>query len=135
MRGSAWRSDVRTLLVTNFVTHYRAPFFERLSKVMDVEFLLCTDGTEEFWQPHLGTTDAAISSTRVVGRPIMPGLSFNPGVLGELRRRDYDVVIKCINGRFELASTYAIAKARDIPNAYVLYDRDYGPARATILDV
>jgi len=115
MRGSAWRSDVRTLLVTNFVTHYRAPFFERLSKVMDVEFLLCTDGTEEFWQPHLGTTDAAIRSTRVVGRPIMPGLSFNPAVLGELRRRDYDVVIKCINGRFELAGTYAIAKARDIP--------------------
>jgi protoporphyrinogen oxidase len=26
------------------------------------------------------------------------------------------------------------AEARDIPNAYVLYDRDYGPSRQTILD-
>jgi len=106
---------VKTLVVTNFVTHYRAPFFERLAAAMDVEFLLCTDGTEEFWQPHLGTTQAALNSTRVVGRRIMPGLSLNPAVVRELRRRDYDVVIKCINGRFELASTYAVAKARDIP--------------------
>lgn len=106
---------MKTLVVTNFVTHYRAPFFERLSRAMDVEFLLCSDGTEEFWQPHLGTTDAEIRSTRVVGRRITQGLSFNPAVVRELRRRDYDVVIKCINGRFELASAFAIAKARNIP--------------------
>ncbi len=41
-------------------------------------------------------------------------------------------LIRC--GLLRDASEVLFAFARDIPGAYVLYDKDYGPAKATILD-
>lgn len=106
---------VRALLVTNFATHYRAAFFERLARAMDVEFIFTSDGTEPYWQPHLGTTPAVIRANSVVGRRVANGLTFNPAIVREVWRRDCDVIIKCLNGRFELAGAYGVAKARGIP--------------------
>ena len=51
----------------------------------------------------------------MTGRPLGAGLTFNPRLARELWTRDYDVLIKCMNGRLELATAYAIARARNKP--------------------
>ena len=106
---------VKVLLVTNFAAHYRAPFFERLAEAVDVEYVFTTSGTEQYWQAHLGTTDIAARGQTIVGRPLLGGLSFNPRLARALWRRDFDVMVKCISGRTELAGAFAIAKARGKP--------------------
>lgn len=106
---------MRVLLVTNFTPHYRAPFYERLAAAIDVEFIFFSQGTEPYWQEHLGTTAADIRASTIVGRHLGVGLNLNPRLTRELWTRDYDVLIKCLNGRLELASAYAIAKTRRKP--------------------
>lgn len=106
---------VKVLLVTNFATHYRAPFFERLADAIDVEYIFFSRGTEPYWQKHLGTTCANVRASTIVGRHLGAGLNCNPRLAKELWTREYDVLIKCLNGRVELASSYAIAKARRKP--------------------
>jgi glycosyltransferase involved in cell wall biosynthesis len=106
---------MRALLVTNFAPHYRAPFFTRLARAVDVEYLFFSAGTEPYWQQHLGTATVDARCETIVGRPLAAGLNCNPGLAREMWRRDYDVMVKCINGRTELASAYAIAKARRKP--------------------
>jgi glycosyltransferase involved in cell wall biosynthesis len=106
---------VKVLVVTNFAPHYRAPFFERLARAIDVQYIFFSSGTEQYWQTHLGTTDVGARNDTIVGRPVVAGLNYNPRLAREIWRRDYDVLVKCINGRTELASAYAIAKARRKP--------------------
>jgi glycosyltransferase involved in cell wall biosynthesis len=106
---------MRILFVNNFISHYRAPFFERLAQAVDVEYLFFSAGTESYWQTHLGTTPANVRAETVLGRALGAGLNLNPRLARELWTRDYDVLVKCINGRLELASAYAIAKARRKP--------------------
>lgn len=106
---------MKVLVVANFAPHYRAPFFERLAQTIDVEYVFFSSGSEQYWQRHLGTTDVGVRNDTIVGRPLVAGLNCNPRLARELWRRDYDVLIKCINGRTELASAYAIAKARRKP--------------------
>jgi glycosyltransferase involved in cell wall biosynthesis len=106
---------VRVLFVTNFASHYRAPFFERLAETVDVEYIFFSGGTEPYWQNHLGGASADVQATTIIGRHLCAGLNFNPRLAKELWTRDYDVLIKCLNGRLELATAYAIAKARRKP--------------------
>lgn len=106
---------MKVLLVTNFAPHYRAPFFERLAAAVDVEYIFFSGGTEPYWQQHLGTVQADVGAATIVGHTLGAGLNFNPRLAKELWTRDYDVLIKCLNGRLELASAYAIAKARRKP--------------------
>jgi glycosyltransferase involved in cell wall biosynthesis len=106
---------VKVLLVTKFAPHYRAPFFERLAAAIDVEYIFFSSGTEPYWQKHLGATRPDVQVSTCLGRHLGAGLNVNPRLARELWTRDYDVLIKCINGRLELASAYAIAKARRKP--------------------
>ena len=106
---------MKVLLVTNFTPHYRAPFYERLAQTVDVEFIFFSQGTEPYWQRHLGTTPADVRASTILGRHLGAGLNLNPRLARELWTRDYDVLIKCLNGRLELASAYTIAKARRKP--------------------
>ena len=103
----------RVLLVTNINTHYRDGFFRELRQRLDIDFLFFSDGGERYWSgpispvDHLGASYLKgiwVGRTRLVPRLIL-----------ELARRDYDVVIKCINGKFALPLTWAIAKLRRKP--------------------
>ena len=106
---------MRVLLVTNFAPHYRAPFFERLAGAIDVEYIFFSSGSEGYWQPHLGTSHVGARSETIVGQCLPGNLSLNPRLVRELWRRDFDVMVKCLNGRTELASAFGIAKARRKP--------------------
>ena len=106
---------MKTLLVTNYMPHYRAPFYERLAQAIDVEFIFFSPGTEPYRQAHLASANADIRASTIVGRHLGSGLNCNPRLARELWMRDYDVLIKCLNGRVELATSYGIAKARHKP--------------------
>ena len=108
-------ADMKTLLVTNFASHYRAPFFDRLAEALDIEYIFFSAGTEKYWQEHLGVTSTRARARTIVGHDLGAGLRLSPELARELWTRDYDVLIKCLNGRLELASAYAIAKARRKP--------------------
>ena len=83
--------EPKVLLVTNFAPHYRAPFFERLSAALDVEFIFFSSGSESYWQPHLGTSPARVRAHTYPSRRLPGGLGLNPRLARELWTRDYDV--------------------------------------------
>ncbi len=56
------------------------------------------------------------------------------GTLGAGQAEEYAVEGLLRAGLVERRREVLFAKAREIPNAYVLYDHDYGPARQKVLD-
>lgn len=105
----------RVLFVTNFASHYRVPLFEELAGRLQIRFVFFSAGGEEYWQTHLGTSAVRARTVTVVGRQLLPKLRLNWGLLSELKRRDYDVIVKCTNGRFELPATWLYARRHGIP--------------------
>lgn len=110
----------RVLVVTNFCSHYRVGLFELLHERFGAEFVFFSRGEEKYWQSHLGVSRGRFPATTVVGH-LRVGSKFriNTGLVKELSRRDFDVLIKCINGRFELPASYAMARRKG--SAFVLW--------------
>jgi len=109
----------RLLVVTNFASHYRAPLFERLHDRLGAEFVFFSKGGEEYWQPHLGTTQGAFPAETAANGPHLGKLRFNTRLWQELNARPYDIVVKCMNGRLELPMAYAAARRKKA--AFVLW--------------
>lgn len=106
----------RVLVVTNFCTHYRAPLFELLHKRLGAEFVFFSEGTESYWQSHLGVTSGSFPYKTVTG-DVHLGSQYrlNTALARELWKREFDVMIKCMNGRVELPSAFAVAQAKRHP--------------------
>ncbi len=100
---------IRVAFVTNFCTHYTAGLFERLAALLDVDYYFYSPGNEWYWSQHLGTASGRFSFRRLAGfslghTRITPALPFR------LLAGRYDAYIKCINGKFALPVTYAVAR-------------------------
>lgn len=106
-------------MVTNFATHYRAPLFELMHEHLGAEFIFFSRGAEEYWQPHLGVTEGRFPGTTAIGGPSLGKMRFNTRLWREIRSRDFDVMVKCMNGRVELPLSYAAARRADA--AFVLW--------------
>lgn len=102
----------KVIVVTNFAPHYRVPLFELMHQRMGAEFIFFSDGTESYWQRHLGVSSGDYPATFTRGRRLFGNLRLNLALIHELATRDYDVVIKCMNGQAELLSAYVIARLR-----------------------
>lgn len=102
----------KVLVVTNFAPHYRVRLFELLHQKIGAEFIFFSDGTESYWQSHLGVSNGDYPATFTRGRKLFGNVRLNIALIRELATRDYDVVIKCMNGQAELLSTYVIARLR-----------------------
>jgi len=112
-------SRPRVLVVTNFASHYRAPLFELMHERLGAEFLFFSKGGEEYWQPHLGVTAGRFPGLTVASGPSIGKVRFNRRLWTEMMQRDFDVVIKCMNGRVELPMAYVAARRKDA--AFVLW--------------
>lgn len=104
----------RVAFITNLCPYYRRPLFERLSRLLDVTFFFFSDGRESYLgsavQHELGNfTVKEVRRTRIAGQPLLIGLE------KELNRANYDVVIKCLNGRLMMPYTYTLARRRGLP--------------------
>lgn len=108
------RAGVRVAFVTNFCPHYRVRTFELLAERLDVEFLFFSRGDEWYWPRRYGVRRGDfpheyLPGFNVAGTRIVLSLPWR------LVRRQYDVVIKCINGRFALPASYLSARLRRRP--------------------
>lgn len=100
--------------ITNFCPHYRLETFEIISQKLNVEFIFFSEGKEKYWQTEHGIKKGNfrnrylngfyIGDTRIT--PILPLI---------LLFKKYDIIIKCINGKFALPITFLIAKVRKKP--------------------
>lgn len=109
----------RVLVVTNFATHYRAPLFELMHERLGAEFIFFSKGGEEYWQSHLGVAEGRFPGTTAVGGLSLGKFRLNTRLWKEICSRDFDILVKCINGRVELPMAYAAARRKGA--AFVLW--------------
>lgn len=112
-------SRPKVLLVTNFASHYRAPLFELMHERLGAEFIFFSKGGEEYWQPHLGVTEGRFPGVTVESGPALGKVRFNTELWREIRSREFDVMVKCMNGRVELPLAYAASRRAQA--AFVLW--------------
>jgi len=122
-------SRPKVLVVTNFATHYRAPLFELMHQRLGAEFVFFSKGGEEYWQPHLGVTGGAFPAATVQSGPAIGKVRFNTGLWNEIGSRDFDVMVKCMNGRVELPLSYWAARRAGA--AFVLWTGMWMHPRST----
>jgi glycosyltransferase involved in cell wall biosynthesis len=104
----------RIAFVTNFCPHHRVKTFETLAEQEDVDFLFFSAGKEWYWQKQHGVQTGGFR------HEYLPGFNIGrtrivPSLATRLWQGNYDVYIKCINGRFALPLTYMIARLRRKP--------------------
>jgi len=104
----------RIAFVTNFCPHYRVKTFETLARYHDVDYCFYSAGDEWYWEHKHGTSTGNFRFQYLKGFRI-GGICFTPALPWKLWRGDYDVYIKCINGRFALPITYLVARLRRKP--------------------
>jgi glycosyltransferase involved in cell wall biosynthesis len=109
------RGSIRVAFVTNICAHYRVKTFERLAKLCDVDFLFYSAGNEWYWQQNHGVRKGNFRHTYLSGFYLTQRVRVVPSLVTKLWQTNYDVYIKCINGRFALPVTYLTARLRRKP--------------------
>jgi glycosyltransferase involved in cell wall biosynthesis len=106
---------IRAAFVTNICPHYRVKSFETLSQSYDVDFYFYSGGDEWYWQTNHGVRVGSFRYTYLSGFHLTRRVRVVPALITRLWQKEYDVYVKCINGRFALPVTYLIAKLRRKP--------------------
>lgn len=100
--------------VTNFCPHYRVRTFELLAERLDAEFLFFSEGREWYWQSRFGQRQGNFPHEYLPG-VTLAGTRIVPSLPLRLSSGNYDVIIKCINGRFALPAAFFSARAAHRP--------------------
>ena len=105
---------MKAAFISNICPHYRVKTYEKLSNCFDVDFYFYSAGDEWYWQRQHGVKTGNFNTKYLKG--------FNLGktritldILPLLIKGNYDVYIKCINGRFVLPLVYLIARLQRKP--------------------
>jgi glycosyltransferase involved in cell wall biosynthesis len=106
---------MKVAFVTNFCPHYRVKTFETVARLYDVDYFFYSAGTEWYWQENHGVRTGNFHYEYLPAIRLTRRLRLVPSLLTRLWRKNYDVYVKCINGRFALPATYFIAKLRRKP--------------------
>lgn len=100
--------------VTTFCPHHRVRTFELLAKYHDVQYFFFSAGDEWYWQQQHGVQNGDFSYAYLPG--VRLGRTrLTPTLPVKLWQGNYDLYIKCINGRFALPITYMVARLRRKP--------------------
>lgn len=102
--------------VTHYCTHYRVKTYELLSLIYNnqIDFYFYSEGKEWYWQQQHGVRTGNFHYEYLPGFRL-GRTRITPTLLWKLWRGNYDVYIKCINGRFVLPMTYLIAHLKRKP--------------------
>lgn len=105
---------MRVTFVTNLCPHYRVRTFETLAAYHSVTYYFFSAGEEWYWQQQHGSRAGKFKYEYLRG--IRLGRTrITPTLISKLLLKPADVFVKCINGRFALPVTYAIARLRKKP--------------------
>jgi glycosyltransferase involved in cell wall biosynthesis len=113
--GSKPTAKIRVAFVTNICTHYRVKTFEALARVCNVDYFFYSGGKEWYWQQKFGLQAGNFRYTYLPGLQLTRHIRLVPSLISRLWRGNYDVIVKCINGRFALPVTYCTARFRRKP--------------------
>ena len=102
--------SIRVAFVTNICAHYRVKTFEKLAELCDPEFFFYSAGNEWYWPKSHGLRAGNFRHIYLPGFQLTRGTRVVPGLALRLWRGSYDVIVKCINGRFALPVTYLTAR-------------------------
>jgi glycosyltransferase involved in cell wall biosynthesis/peptidoglycan/xylan/chitin deacetylase (PgdA/CDA1 family) len=103
----------RVAYITNLSPYYRRPFFERLAEEVDTTFFFF--GGHERYLGHGMDHDPGSVTVRELRRLRIAGHPVLPGLWNELRRGNYDVVVKDMDGRLMVPYVHWLTRARCIP--------------------
>ncbi len=105
---------LRLAFITNICSHYRVKTFETLARYYDVDYYFFSAGNEWYWQQEHSVRAGNFHYEYLPG--VRLGRTrFTPTLPWKLWRGNYDVYIKCINGRFALPITFLITRLRRKP--------------------
>lgn len=105
---------MKIAFVTNYCPHYRVKTFETFSHYYDVDYYFYSLGDEWYWQQQHGVKSGAFRHEYLKGIRLGK-MHISPSLPIKLLRNDFDVYIKCINGRFALPITYLVARLKRKP--------------------
>ena len=105
---------MRIAFITNFCPHYRVKTFEKLAQYHDVNYLFFSSGDVWYWQKQHGVRTGDFYHEYLDGFQF-GGTRVTPWLPWKLWHGNYDVFVKCINGRFALPITYLIARLKRKP--------------------
>jgi len=105
---------VKVAFVTNICAHYRVKTFETLAHYYNVDYYFFSAGDEWYWQQEHGVRAGDFHYEYLPGVRL-GRMRFTPTLPWKLWWGNYDVYIKCINGRFALPITYLVARLRRKP--------------------
>lgn len=100
---------MKIAFVTTFCPHYRVRTFETLARYHDVDFYFFSVGEEWYWQQQHGVRMGNFHCEYLPGFHVGQ-TRVTPSLVKKLWRGNYDVFVKCINGRFALPATFFTAK-------------------------
>ncbi len=106
---------MKVAFVTNICAHYRVKTFETLARVYTVVYLFYSAGEESYWLQNHGLRAGNFRHRYLPGVQLSRHVRVTPSLVTELWKGDYDVFVKCINGRFALPATYLMARLRRKP--------------------
>lgn len=106
--------EPKIAFITNFCSHYRVKTFEVLAQYYDVDYFFFSAGDEWYWQQQHGTKKGNFKHVYLRGFRL-GNTRITPSLLCKLMQGDYDVYLKCINGKFALPITFIIARLRKRP--------------------
>jgi glycosyltransferase involved in cell wall biosynthesis len=105
---------LKIAFITNFCSHYRIKTFERIGRLFDTDFYFFSAGDEWYWQQNHGINRGDFKYQYLKGFRL--GLTrITPLLPVQLSRGNYDIYIKCINGKFTLPVTYFLARLKRKP--------------------
>ena len=100
--------------VSNFCPHYRVGLYEEIGRSFETDFLFYSKGKEWYWQTSHGIYHGDFNFEYLDGFSIGK-TRITPSLPIKLSKGKYDIIIKCINGKFAIPITYLIARIRRKP--------------------
>lgn len=107
-------SKKKVVFVHNFATHYTSRTFEILATEFDAHFYFFSRGGDWYWMKEHSVSEGNFP------HEYLPGFQFGrtrvtPTLPFKLLRSEFDVCVKCINGRFALPITYLVTRMKRRP--------------------
>lgn len=105
---------MKVAFITNICPHYRVKTYETFARYIETDFFFFSASDEWYWQREHGVNSGDFR------HEYLPGWRFGntrfvPGLITKLWQGNYDVYVKCVNGRFALPVTYLIARLKNRP--------------------
>jgi glycosyltransferase involved in cell wall biosynthesis len=105
---------MRISFTTNLCAHYNVGTFEVLSRTYDLDYYFYSAGEEWYWQERHGVQSGNFHFEYLPGFHL-GRTRITLALISKLWKGNYDIFIKCINGRFALPVTFLIARLKHKP--------------------